>query len=263
MARTNHSGAHQFTRYLHGSRDPSTVETFTVLHSSEAPETFSTDVDLPAGHRLVEVEDGLVAVVSGDDAPPVMFIEAPWAIDANGRSVPLALSIDGDDVVLHVAHHESSEIAYPVLADPIWYYAGYGYRLNNAEYDYCKWPSRWGLCWTIFRHGDVALDAAKATGLPGLKDGRGDAFRHCYWSARMTIGHGVDKAREFGERHEDGSAANERQMDSSNNGTGRSIGITTARDPQNSYSWANLECKIRAERGELLVINNQGKVVRG
>ena len=61
---------------------------------------------------------------------------------------------------------------------------------------------------------------------PGLHNGNGDAFRHCYWSALLARDIGARNARAFTTAHE-GYSANppgEREMDLNNNGVGISIG---------------------------------------
>lgn len=236
--------------------DATTVETFHVVADASAPSEFRTTVNLLPGQSLATSEDGLVAVVDESGAP-VVFVEAPKAIDAAGAEFPVALQAEGDEVVVGF-DHGGQDVAYPVLVDPIWYYAGYQYTLNDAEFSYCKWPSRWGLCKAMFDHSNAATSAAQSSGLPGAHNGRQDAFRHCYWSARMRIGHGFDKAKEFGDRHEqsNGQPATEKDMDLKNNSIGRGVGAGR------SNSTAKSECLRLAKAGSLYIIKN-GKVQKG
>jgi hypothetical protein len=71
--------------------------------------------------------------------------------------------------------------------------------------------------------GDEALAAAKQTGLPGLWNGPGDAWRHCYWNCRMVAEIGEEDAAEIAENHEKhgGNSTAERMMDTWNNEEGR------------------------------------------
>ena len=48
----------------------------------------------------------------------VSLIEAPWASDALGNKIPSEYTIQGDTLVLNVAHDMAA--AYPVVADPVW-----------------------------------------------------------------------------------------------------------------------------------------------
>ncbi len=47
---------------------------------------------------------------------PVATIEAPWAKDANGESVPTSYKLDGNDIVQTVETNDKT--AFPVVADP-------------------------------------------------------------------------------------------------------------------------------------------------
>lgn len=53
--------------------------------------------------------------------------------------------------------------------------------------------------------------------------GVGDAFRHCYWNARMKVRIGHDYTYEIATAHESESRVNDKVMDLRNNKTGRWI----------------------------------------
>ncbi|MCO8190039.1 MAG: hypothetical protein NKF37_00570 [Tropheryma whipplei] len=95
----------------------------------------------------------------------------------------------------------------------------------------------------------AANDAvSRAAGkFPGstLIGGKGDAFRHCYWSARMTIDMG--EAKGFGDRHEAFSHGPERYMDLKNNEIGRSVGAV-----YRSYESASRRCEFLAHTDQLV-----------
>ncbi|CAF1416688.1 unnamed protein product, partial [Rotaria sordida] len=60
-----------------------------------------------------------------------------------------------------------------------------------------------------------------------LHNGIGDAFRHCYWNALMTISIGRDQAKKVADLHEDNNTEvplNERIMNLKNNEIGRQVG---------------------------------------
>ena len=77
--------------------------------------------------------------------------------------------------------------------------------------------------WRAKRLGDEALKKAQATGLPGLHNGPGDAWRHAYWNCRMTAEIGADEAEVIAGSHEafGGGPAIEDTMDLHNNAEGR------------------------------------------
>ena len=85
----------------------------------------------------------------------------------------------------------------------------YTKHLNNKVEEY----------WNIY-HFDME---------PGHRsyNNEGDAFKHCYWQAEMTLWLGEKKAEKMGIKHEDDNPLNtpaEREMDLHNNAVGREIG---------------------------------------
>jgi len=119
-------------------------------------------------------------------------------------------------------------------------YDEFSKRSNSAERSWCRVPSRIRLCHDIMKKiGDEATESAEyvvnANGWDPseLHNGRADAFRHCFFMAKVTRVHGVDTAREFGNRHEEGVPDGfppqdpaEKAMDLQNNIEGRRIGVT-------------------------------------
>jgi len=95
---------------------------------------------------------------------------------------------------------------------------------------------------------DKALQEAEQRYQGEGHNGRGDAFRHAYWSALMTREVGLQMARQYGYAHEavppgDGvqrvivgsgemltQPKREREMDQFNNAAGRTIGETNKDD---------------------------------
>lgn len=81
--------------------------------------------------------------------------------------------------------------------------------------------------WRVRDTPDLASAAAAESGLSGLHNGEGDAFRHAYWNALMTSRVGPEFAEALATAHETGSTnpANEVQMDLFNNAVGRQIAL--------------------------------------
>lgn len=123
------------------------------------------------------------------------------------------------------------------------------YDATGAEKSWCKWPSRWKLCVRVMDElAPEALQAAAQIGADtgrSLHNGSADAFRHCYWSARMTEEFGYDTSKGFGDRHENSDAQpnDEKEMDLYNNEIGRQIGVNES-DVYGS-------CKTAMEEGRL------------
>lgn len=95
---------------------PTGVETYTHLRSPDAPKQETYELDLPNGSSLTRTPAG-GAEVTGADGNPVLTIEAPWAIDAEGTQVPATIDVEGHSVTVSVA--PASDAAYPILLDPV------------------------------------------------------------------------------------------------------------------------------------------------
>lgn len=101
-----------------------------------------------------------------------------------------------------------------------------GYHVTGAEKAWCRWPSRWSICFGARELSNQAADEAyrvsQETGW-SLSDGGADAVRHCYWNSLMTLRYGEDTAEGLATRHEydDTQTPEQQQMDLHNNQTGR------------------------------------------
>lgn len=122
------------------------------------------------------------------------------------------------------------------------------YRPDRGEKGWCALPWRWTKCLDANGLATRALNAAQRKfSRAGLEDGRGDAFRHCYWSAMMTVKWDRSEAKGFGDRHEsanrrNGQRASAERMDKHNNSWGREWG-----DRYGSYATSESKCQWRAE----------------
>ncbi|CAF0761488.1 unnamed protein product [Adineta steineri] len=82
-----------------------------------------------------------------------------------------------------------------------------------------------------------------------LHNGIGDAFRHCYWNALMTISIGRDQAKKLADLHEDNNTEGplgERVMDLKNNEIGRQVG-----NDFKSVDGAKARCQEHVSTGHL------------
>ena len=93
------------------------IETFNYLRSEESPEELSLKYDLPEGATLTATGDG-GAIVVGENGDSLVTVFPPYAVDAQGTTVPMTLSVDGDAVHLHVPH-KGKGFAYPIMVDPV------------------------------------------------------------------------------------------------------------------------------------------------
>ncbi len=90
------------------------VELFDQLRSPESPETLRFDLDLPPGAQL-RANAGGAEVWEGERW--LATVSAPYAVDAQGTSVPVTMAVEGNSLVLDVPHREG-DYAYPILLDP-------------------------------------------------------------------------------------------------------------------------------------------------
>ncbi len=95
----------------------SQVQMLTTITSAAAPVEYSYDLSLSPGQRLELVNGG--AAVVNPDGSPALIAGAPWAKDAQGAAVETSYRVEGTRLVQTV-DHTTADVAYPVVADPIW-----------------------------------------------------------------------------------------------------------------------------------------------
>ena len=87
-----------------------------LLRSPESPQQLYFRVGLPAGARLVRAR-GSSGVRVVDGGVVLAVVSAPVALDAEGRPLPLSISVAGDVLRLTV-DHRSGDYRYPIDVDP-------------------------------------------------------------------------------------------------------------------------------------------------
>ncbi|KAG0644410.1 hypothetical protein HOY80DRAFT_878524 [Tuber brumale] len=162
--------------------------------------------------------------------------------------------------LLLIAAASTGTSALPTATDSTSALVARGYSASDAETRYCLWPSRWNVCSKAKDHAGEALTAAEQN-FPAstLHNGKGDAFRHCYWNARMTVDMGKGTAKTFADLHEEGGdgPAAEKDMDLSNNASGRKFGEEAKNgggSDGDKYARALTKCKNAANSGALKVL---------
>ncbi len=92
------------------------LELSAMLTSRRSPEQLAFEVNLSAGSELRAAGNGGAEVV-GEKGQVLYGISSPRAFDAQGTVVPIAMKVDGNQIVLQVSHRDL-DIAYPLLVDP-------------------------------------------------------------------------------------------------------------------------------------------------
>jgi hypothetical protein len=88
----------------------------TVLTGPSSPTSFAYPLELPKGGS-VSVEDNGAVQIADASGMPVGFVDAPWAVDANGADVPTKFVVDGN-VVTQQIDTSAPGVQFPVVADP-------------------------------------------------------------------------------------------------------------------------------------------------
>ena len=204
----------------------SEIETYHLLRTSAAEQSFQYAASVQPGQTLQISPDGEVISVIDSDGTLLTTIGAPEAVDASGDAVPVVLSLQGDVVLASLAPPEGATPTFPVLVDPS-FYSGYG-SLTSAEKSFCDNPIHWRDCYRARKDASRALTLAVEFNSSSVHYGAADAFRHCYWNARMTIHIGHDDAYQIATRHESESRGNDKVMDLHNNQVGRWVAAQLA-----------------------------------
>jgi hypothetical protein len=128
------------------------MQVLVVIEGADAPTEYWFDMTVPAGAVLQGTPDGGAEVV-GADGQIVTAVAPPWALDANGQSVPTRYLIDGTTLVQVIDHHGA---AYPVGGDPKFSvgWTGLFVRWSRSE---AKWLVGLGLAATGAASGSLCV----------------------------------------------------------------------------------------------------------
>lgn len=88
------------------------------VENRDADDSYSYPVTVPAGNVLATTPDGGAQIVDEEGVVKVSF-EPAWAKDATGKSIPTRYTVSGNVLTQIVDHRETSDVTYPVVADPL------------------------------------------------------------------------------------------------------------------------------------------------
>lgn len=102
------------------------------------------------GDDVVARTDDVTAVLPADDpaGQEAAMVAPPWALDADGRSIPTHYEIDGGRLTQVVDTADTADVTYPVVADPGVSVTYTQYRITSLRRTY-NWTNRGvqiGLC---------------------------------------------------------------------------------------------------------------------
>ena len=92
------------------------AQLLTTIPSKNAPISFPYDVSSSDDAAVYVASDGSALVMS-ESGDVLLRAAAPWAVDANGTSVPTRYEVQGTELI-QVVDHTAGDFAYPILADP-------------------------------------------------------------------------------------------------------------------------------------------------
>lgn len=91
-----------------------------VIHGPSAPGEYLTHFSSDREIDPVFMEDGTI-FLHDTEGDYLGHLDPPWAVDANGKSVPTSYSWRDGTLVQHV-EHSSGDYQYPIVSDPTWNY---------------------------------------------------------------------------------------------------------------------------------------------
>lgn len=107
------TGAEQITQ----ATPDSGVQILTVADNAAAAQATSFTFVIPASTHWVPQSSGALWLMNIDKPgpSPIMVIDAPWAVDANGVSLPTSYTVQGTKLIQTV---DTAGAAFPVVVDP-------------------------------------------------------------------------------------------------------------------------------------------------
>ena len=85
------------------------------IDSPDAPTSYAFDISGDVADLSLESDGSVLGLDS--NANPIVTIPAPWAVDANGATVPTHYEVNGT-VLTQLVEHTDGEWAYGITADP-------------------------------------------------------------------------------------------------------------------------------------------------
>lgn len=126
---------------------PDGVQVLTVLRKGD---TARYKLDVPEGFSVAPSGEGLTIEADGPEGKVQMGeIEAPWAVDADGKSLPTRYALRGTMLVQTV---DTAGAEYPITLDPYIMRKWYGVRVRFSLGKPGGWPSAVAQ-WSTSRSG--------------------------------------------------------------------------------------------------------------
>ncbi|MEA2496540.1 MAG: hypothetical protein QOJ29_4451, partial [Thermoleophilaceae bacterium] len=119
---------------------PEGLEFTTVARSSDSPEEMRYDVQIPPGAEIAE-DHGAIVVRNSDG--PMIRINPPLAVDAQGTEVPVSMALQDGHTLVITAHHKNADVAYPIAVDPTILEDHASFAGSPANMNYWVFTTNW------------------------------------------------------------------------------------------------------------------------
>jgi sugar lactone lactonase YvrE len=143
---------------------PTGVETMITLRSAAATPSQVYSLDLPKGAVLHQDGGGASVEQNGNTA---LRIEAPTALDANGKPVSARLAVEGNSIEITAIPEDDT--AYPVLVDP--FFESYTWSGGSNQANWNEWftesSNTPGLSGSFEYNPGTAFNGFRAVAQPG------------------------------------------------------------------------------------------------
>ncbi|HTE58377.1 MAG TPA: hypothetical protein VK694_06545 [Verrucomicrobiae bacterium] len=116
------------------------VRMLTIIDNPSAPTAYDYKVTVPNGGRIELTPDGGAIVLAAESSEPIASVAAPWAKDAEDKTIQTWFTTDGQTLTQHVQHNIPG-VVYPVVADPSvsWGWTGYNVYFSKGETNAMAW----------------------------------------------------------------------------------------------------------------------------
>jgi len=120
------------TSFTVRSRGSGASQTLITISGNRAPTSFGFTLPLPAGMQYRLNTNGSIDVIKTGTGQIIGSISAPWARDANGKTVATRYTLKGNVIMQTVAYRGA---AFPVVADPSVYWHWWGYQVYFSKWE--------------------------------------------------------------------------------------------------------------------------------
>jgi len=97
------------------------VQVITISQNAKTARKIRFTTTIPDGTGWVPQSNGQIYLMpkGGGQPDPIMVLAAPWAVDANGVSLPTSYTVKGKTIIQTI---DTKGAAFPIVSDPDWWW---------------------------------------------------------------------------------------------------------------------------------------------